>query len=589
MGRILSNSNQINNNQNNQWRRYRTLVLPRSTITTTTNTNTNVIGGRISTCTISSWIHCPQLLLPVSLQVLHTLRGGSSSNNHNDNSQHHKRDQEEEDDNGYYNDKEYDDTVGSYQEYYMEEDANMGRSNQYSDISVIPNAILPRAISGMSSGVIFGHHQQQQNQQQQQQHGHNDDHQPHDHDHHHQTCIRNDDDKLTTAPHPPAPPCDRLLPPLPPNPHYNFINNNDDNDYYDDDPLSSSSSSYHEPYVGATTSTTSSTTMTPSSPSLFFLHILEGGGSPGNNNNSYDLAMKSTKIIAFRNRTITALGIGLLLSMISYYFHEDGIIALCIILQAIMYQETTNVIGGHFKNPALKWWWFIASIVSLDATKYFPWKKDLLDVLSYCMVIIGMICTTISFQYTNSTVIEFRDTIRQVAVCILSIVLTIWPSSYWIATIQTYGIPWMFLPAMYVILNDTFAYIGGALFGSHPLVSTISPSKTWEGFFVGGIVPIGVACMLGSTSSSSSSLLPFLSSWYPLTMIDGIVLAVLSSIITPFGGLVASIIKRAYGHKDYGTILPGHGGIVDRLDCQLVMAPIVYYFLLLYKFGTITP
>mmetsp|Transcript_768 Transcript_768/g.1404 ORF Transcript_768/g.1404 Transcript_768/m.1404 type:complete len:99 (+) Transcript_768:120-416(+) len=76
--------------------------------------------------------------------------------------------------------------------------------------------------------------------------------------------------------------------------------------------------------------------------------------------------------------------------------------------------------------------------------------------------------------------------------------------------------------------------------------------------------------------------------YYPLDRTDGLVLAVFASLVGPFGGFLASIIKRAYHRKDFGNLLPGHGGFVDRLDCQLVLAPFVYLYLHLYKFATAT-
>lgn len=58
-----------------------------------------------------------------------------------------------------------------------------------------------------------------------------------------------------------------------------------------------------------------------------------------------------------------------------------------------------------------------------------------------------------------------------------------------------------------------------------------------------------------------------------------IVFALYTSLIAPFGGFLASAVKRAHGAKDFGTLIPGHGGVVDRMDCQIVTAPFVYLYL----------
>eukprot|EP00957_Ditylum_brightwellii_P174403 13279263-Ditylum_brightwellii.AAC.1 len=58
-----------------------------------------------------------------------------------------------------------------------------------------------------------------------------------------------------------------------------------------------------------------------------------------------------------------------------------------------------------------------------------------------------------------------------------------------------------------------------------------------------------------------------------------VAMAVFTSIVAPFGGFLASAVKRAHGAKDFGTLIPGHGGVVDRFDCQIVTAPFVYLYL----------
>lgn len=135
------------------------------------------------------------------------------------------------------------------------------------------------------------------------------------------------------------------------------------------------------------------------------------------------------------------------------------------------------------------------------------------------------------------------------------------PSSYWISTLEEFGMKWVVLPLVLVIVNDTMAYFFGIAFGKHPLLPVISPKKTWEGF-------------LGATLSTiavSYDMFP--------TKRDGLILATFASLVGPFGGFLASVIKRAYNQKDFGALFPGHGGLVDRLDCQLIMAPIVYLYL----------
>jgi phosphatidate cytidylyltransferase len=144
------------------------------------------------------------------------------------------------------------------------------------------------------------------------------------------------------------------------------------------------------------------------------------------------------------------------------------------------------------------------------------------------------------------------------------------PSSFWIAILEDYGMVWVIYAAALVMINDTMAYVFGMTFGKHALLPQISPKKTWEGF-------LGAAA---STVLASLYMIPPNDGATGMAKLqDALVLSMYASVIGPFGGFLASVIKRAYGKKDFGTLIPGHGGLVDRFDCQLIMAPFVYLYL----------
>lgn len=120
-------------------------------------------------------------------------------------------------------------------------------------------------------------------------------------------------------------------------------------------------------------------------------------------------------------------------------------------------------------------------------------------------------------------------------------------------------------------LADTGAYFTGRLLGKHKLAPAISPNKTVEGF-VGGVVynVVGMAVLalvyqMPSLSAGAKVNLPFM-------MIMGLIAAFLGAL----GDLSASHIKRVFGVKDFGNIMPGHGGVMDRFDSILLVAPFVY-------------
>lgn len=119
--------------------------------------------------------------------------------------------------------------------------------------------------------------------------------------------------------------------------------------------------------------------------------------------------------------------------------------------------------------------------------------------------------------------------------------------------------------------TDTFAYFVGVTLGKHKLCPVISPKKTIEGA-VGGVLG-AVLCyfVLGLIMQNFFNV----QVQYAYLLILGALCGVFSQI----GDLAASLIKRQYGIKDYGHILPGHGGIMDRIDSIIFIAPLVYYFI----------
>lgn len=118
-------------------------------------------------------------------------------------------------------------------------------------------------------------------------------------------------------------------------------------------------------------------------------------------------------------------------------------------------------------------------------------------------------------------------------------------------------------------VSDVFAYLTGRLFGRHKLIPDVSPKKTVEGA-LGGILFCALAAVLyGYILSQLDESISFVG-YLPLAF-AGVVISVVSQI----GDLIASYIKRRYGVKDYGFILPGHGGIMDRFDSVIGVVPMI--------------
>jgi len=117
--------------------------------------------------------------------------------------------------------------------------------------------------------------------------------------------------------------------------------------------------------------------------------------------------------------------------------------------------------------------------------------------------------------------------------------------------------------------NDTGAYLFGITMGKHRLFERISPKKSWEGFAGGVIVSLTFAYLMSNLFDQIS-----VEHW--------LVVALLVVVFGTFGDLVESMLKRSKGVKDSGTILPGHGGVLDRFDALFLAIPMIYAYLRLF-------
>ncbi|EYU32516.1 hypothetical protein ABFS82_14G022200 [Erythranthe guttata] len=191
---------------------------------------------------------------------------------------------------------------------------------------------------------------------------------------------------------------------------------------------------------------------------------------------------------------------------------------------------------------------------------------------------------------------------------ILIVVFT--QSSFTVANIFE-GIFWFLLPASLIVINDIAAYVFGFFFGKTPLIK-LSPKKTWEGFIGASFATMISAFLLanilgrfqwltcprkdlltgwlhcdpGPLFKPENFAVPeWFPEWFPWKEISvlpvqwhALCLGLFASIIAPFGGFFASGFKRAFKIKDFGDSIPGHGGMTDRMDCQMVMAVFAYIY-----------
>lgn len=133
------------------------------------------------------------------------------------------------------------------------------------------------------------------------------------------------------------------------------------------------------------------------------------------------------------------------------------------------------------------------------------------------------------------------------------------------------GLAWVFLVLALAWLSDTGAYFAGRFFGNRKLYERVSPKKTWEGFF-GGIIVTTIGVFVVRALGLPS-----------LTVADALLIGTVLGTAGVIGDLSESMLKRAFNVKDSGWIMPGHGGLLDRVDSVLFIAPLLYGYAILVK------
>ncbi|MBC8590503.1 phosphatidate cytidylyltransferase [Wansuia hejianensis] len=175
---------------------------------------------------------------------------------------------------------------------------------------------------------------------------------------------------------------------------------------------------------------------------------------------------------------------------------------------------------------------------------------------------ISAILTFVTLTLLISLVLNKDTTLQDISATLLSIVYIpfLFSHIYYLD-----GTKYIWLIFIMGFGTDTFAYIFGHLFGKNKLAPKISPNKTIEGSF-GGIIGSLVFTVIFSLYFELEPLWKL------------VFLAIVVSILSQIGDLVASRIKRLARIKDYGFIMPGHGGVLDRFDSIIFCAPLIYYY-----------
>ena len=166
---------------------------------------------------------------------------------------------------------------------------------------------------------------------------------------------------------------------------------------------------------------------------------------------------------------------------------------------------------------------------------------------------------------------DIADAAREVAYALLGFIYIPFLLMHLVMLRQTqFGVQWLMVIMLIVMTNDSAAYYIGSAFGKNRLYPLVSPKKSIEGA-LGGVA--GSIC---------GTLLAKFTFFQQLTLTDALVTAIVIGILGQAGDLFESMLKRSFGVKDSGTIFPGHGGVLDRMDSILFAAPATYYYVVYF-------
>lgn len=251
------------------------------------------------------------------------------------------------------------------------------------------------------------------------------------------------------------------------------------------------------------------------------------------------------------------VGLGLLaLVLLSLFLREEAFVVLALLATSGALWEFGRAVGTRgITIPLLPLWVGNAGML----------------VSAYTA---GPSATLVAFFLTAGGVLVWRvvdgggpEAVRDAAAGVLAAAYVSFLAAFAVLLLAEERGPWLVLTLLLgAVANDTGGYVAGVLFGKHPMAPSISPKKSWEGAAGSLVLATGVGVGL--------AVLALDAPWWV-----GLLFGAGAVVTATVGDLAESLLKRDLGLKDMGTLLPGHGGILDRIDSMLMTAPAGYLLL----------
>lgn len=262
------------------------------------------------------------------------------------------------------------------------------------------------------------------------------------------------------------------------------------------------------------------------------------------------------------SRVLSGLIAASLLIAIGIVWKEKGLIAAATVVIIIGLYEFSKLAMKPFQSIRVQALWFWVSALSLFAMLEFLSSTSLAFAIALSIFWAGSlwICRE---KMSNENILGC------LTYCTMGLIVCVLAPHFAIELLQIpLGLSWFIYLLVVVFFGDTGAYFGGSYFGKRKLMPSVSPKKTIEGAFAGLVsscVASMVACLLLGLPAPIWAALGF---------------GLVCGFVAQSGDLLFSLMKRVSHVKDSGAIMPGHGGVLDRIDGILVACPLVYGFAL---------
>ena len=263
-----------------------------------------------------------------------------------------------------------------------------------------------------------------------------------------------------------------------------------------------------------------------------------------------------------QSRVLSGVIAASMLVGIGFHWKEKGVMAVASIIIIIGLYEFSKLAMKPFKTIRLQAAWFWVSSVALFAL------LELLSSTSLAFAVAVSIFWAGSLWICREKMTN-ENLLGCLTYCTMGLFVCVLAPHFVIEMLQIpMGLSWFVYLLVVVFFGDTGAYFGGSFLGKHKLMPSVSPKKTVEGAFAGLLS----SCL---ASGAAVALLGL-----PTPLWAALVFGLACGLVAQSGDLLFSLMKRVSHVKDSGVIMPGHGGVLDRIDGILVSCPLVYGFAL---------